>query len=230
MMMNDNLKAYGAHVSSVETGQRKPKGRGHERRDEILGAAARLFVEHGFESVSTRRIADALGISQTTLYVYFPTKDAILEALCERCFTHLVQVFDTVVQGVGDPIDKLRRLMRAYVDFGLKHSDEYRITFMLSHSHPKDKYKNLSLRPELQPQGIQCFLKMQDQVALLGQLGDLKHEPEVVAQCLWAAGHGLVALLITLPDFPWIDREELIEKVIEIQFEGLLQSSAVAKA
>ncbi|MGA2550593.1 MAG: TetR/AcrR family transcriptional regulator [Burkholderiaceae bacterium] len=216
------------HQSSIflsEPGQRKPRGRGHERRDEILGAAARLFVEHGFESVSTRRIADALGISQTTLYVYFPTKDAILDALCERCFTKLVGLFRKVTEGEGEPLEKLRLLMQAYVEFGLEHSDEYRIAFMLSRHDDHTEAKNMDLPAEMQPQGIQCFLLLQEHIALIGRRGELNFEPAVVAQCLWAAGHGLVALLNTMTGFPWASKKELVAKLIEIQFHGIVRRS-----
>ena len=49
---------------------RKARGSGHERREEILRAARELFLEHGVEGVSTRQIAARVGISQTALYVY----------------------------------------------------------------------------------------------------------------------------------------------------------------
>ncbi|HEX2559547.1 helix-turn-helix domain-containing protein, partial [Phenylobacterium sp.] len=41
--------------------QRKPKGSGFERREEILAASLRLFGERGVHGVSTRQIAEAVG-------------------------------------------------------------------------------------------------------------------------------------------------------------------------
>jgi hypothetical protein len=120
--------------------------------------------------------------------------------------------------------------MIAYVEFGIEHSDEYRIAFMLSHHHSEDKYKNLNLPSELQPQGIQCFLILQEHVALIGRLGGLQFDPATVAQCVWAAGHGLVALLITMPDFPWIDRQELIRTMVAIQLQGILRQRDAPEA
>ena len=49
--------------------------------DEILDAAAELFTTHGFANTSTRAIADAVGIRQSSLYHHFKTKDEILEVL-----------------------------------------------------------------------------------------------------------------------------------------------------
>src|ERR1700676_5369653 len=50
-------------------------------REEILDAAAELFTSLGYASTSTRRIADAVGIRQASLYHHFATKDDILDAL-----------------------------------------------------------------------------------------------------------------------------------------------------
>jgi len=54
---------------------------GRNAREEILDAAAELFTNNGYASTSTRRIADAVGIRQASLYHHFATKDDILDAL-----------------------------------------------------------------------------------------------------------------------------------------------------
>lgn len=53
-------------------------------RDQILLAAAGLFVEQGFGGTSTRAIADAVGIRQASLYYHFAGKDDILAELLDR--------------------------------------------------------------------------------------------------------------------------------------------------
>lgn len=54
---------------------------GKTAREEILDAAAELFTDLGYASTSTRRIADAVGVRQASLYHHFATKDDILDAL-----------------------------------------------------------------------------------------------------------------------------------------------------
>ncbi|MHC6591396.1 TetR/AcrR family transcriptional regulator [Arthrobacter sp. C152] len=61
----------------------QPSRPGATARDEILDAAAELFTTQGFASTSTRSIADAVGIRQSSLYHHFKTKDEILEDLLE---------------------------------------------------------------------------------------------------------------------------------------------------
>jgi AcrR family transcriptional regulator len=61
----------------------QPSRPGATARDEILDAAAELFTTQGFATTSTRSIADAVGIRQSSLYHHFKTKDDILEHLLE---------------------------------------------------------------------------------------------------------------------------------------------------
>lgn len=50
-----------------------------DTRDQILAAAATVFAQHGFRGSTTRRIADAAGVNEVTLFRYFGSKDALLE-------------------------------------------------------------------------------------------------------------------------------------------------------
>ena len=48
------------------------------RRDEILAAAAGVFAHHGFRGSTTRRIADAAGVNEITIFRQFGSKEALL--------------------------------------------------------------------------------------------------------------------------------------------------------
>ena len=48
------------------------------RRNEILAAAAEVFAQHGFRGSTTRRIADAAGVNEITLFRQFGSKEALL--------------------------------------------------------------------------------------------------------------------------------------------------------
>jgi AcrR family transcriptional regulator len=53
-------------------------------REQVLHAAAQLFVTQGFSATSTREIAEKVGIRQASLYYHFTGKDEILAELLER--------------------------------------------------------------------------------------------------------------------------------------------------
>jgi AcrR family transcriptional regulator len=64
-----------------------------ERRNEILDAAERLFLEQPEAVASMDELAQAAGIAKGTLYLYFPSKEEVLVALHER---HFSQCFDQI--------------------------------------------------------------------------------------------------------------------------------------
>ena len=58
---------------------------GAQRRlSEVFEAAAKVFARRGYHGASTQDIADVLGIRQASLYYYFDSKEAALEAVCRE--------------------------------------------------------------------------------------------------------------------------------------------------
>ncbi len=61
---------------------------GQERRAAIIEAAINRFAENGFRGVTTRELAQAVGVSEPVLYQHFPSKrdlyDAIIETIVEN--------------------------------------------------------------------------------------------------------------------------------------------------
>lgn len=57
-----------------------------ERRDHIIAVAAEAFAQEGYGATSMSSIAARLGGSKATLYKYFPSKEALFEAVMgQRC-------------------------------------------------------------------------------------------------------------------------------------------------
>jgi AcrR family transcriptional regulator len=89
-------------------------GRGGTTRERILGAAAHLFLEQGFEATSVNAIARAAKVSVPSLYWHFESKTDI-------CFGFLdvsMSEFAAAVLGepdVGEPDERLRQFVRRYV-------------------------------------------------------------------------------------------------------------------
>ena len=191
---------------------RKAKGQGGERREEILAHAERLFAQHGVQSVSTRQIADAVGVSQPTLYAYFPRKSDLLDEVGVRAFAQLEAMSAKIHQRSGQ---SLREIVRAYIDFGLEHPDPYRIAFMIEHP---DSETSPPTEEEMKP-GLNAFAHLRDAVAR--RLGAGHPDLEVCTQSLWAGMHGLVALLLTRCSFPWAERERLIEWHVDAMIHGV---------
>jgi AcrR family transcriptional regulator len=66
-------------------GRRGPYAKSAERRTAIVEAAFEVFAAHGYQGGSLQRVADLVGMSQTSLLHYFPSKsDLLLEVLRRR--------------------------------------------------------------------------------------------------------------------------------------------------
>lgn len=63
--------------------------RRRDRRAEILEAAERCFVRSGFHGASMAEVCAEAGMSAGNLYRYFPSKEAMIEGLCERDFEEI---------------------------------------------------------------------------------------------------------------------------------------------
>src|SRR5215211_2394862 len=63
---------------------RPSKAEARDTRRDILDAALDLFSEGSFFGTSMRQIARAVGVRESALYHYFPSKDAILLELLEE--------------------------------------------------------------------------------------------------------------------------------------------------
>jgi AcrR family transcriptional regulator len=203
--------------------RRKPRGHGHERRSEILTAAKQLFISEGYETVTTRQLAERVGISQTGLYVYFKNKEEILEELRQSTFRRLAARLVEIVAERARGAAMLKRLLHGYMAFALANADEYQLTFMVTHASLKQHEEKSLDRPAAeQPVAIQAFLTFRDQVARLIADGVLRPgDATVVAQMLWGALHGLATLLITHPAFPWADHRHLIDTLVDTLVRGL---------
>jgi len=207
--------------------RRKPKGSGHERRDDILAAAKQLFLTEGYARVTTRAIAQAVGLSQTGLYIYFASKEEILTAIGEATHMALTEAFERAVAGAPSPSEKLIRLLRAYIEYGLDHPADYQLTFTVGPEAIAPIAKDFSKPIDDQGAGARSFNRFSELIAevagpeLLGGLS-----PLVVTQILWFLGHGAVSLLISRPNFPWADRETLVDGATAMVLNGLFAGRA----
>jgi AcrR family transcriptional regulator len=67
-----------------------------DRRAEILAAAERCFVRHGFHQASMQEICVEAGMSPGNLYRYFPSKEAIIAGIVERNRAEAAESFKAV--------------------------------------------------------------------------------------------------------------------------------------
>ena len=193
------------------------KVRARERlRARILAAAERLFLREGYENVSMRQIAKHIDYSPATIYNHFKDKSELFFFLLESYHGALLQRMESISSRPGNPIALLKSGMHAYVEFGLAHTSYYRLAFM---SPPEFKAESYMVKGT---KGTALFQTLQSSVQQCIRKGLFRPvDPDLAAQVIWTMNHGVTSLLITNPNFPWVDRDTLIDQVIDSAIDGL---------
>jgi len=100
-------------MSDNEPREPKFRRRAEDRPDEVMDAALVLFSEQGFASTTVDQIAARAGLSKGAVYLYFRSKEAILEGLVGRTINPVVDdAFDRMSGFRGDPRPLLAEFLR----------------------------------------------------------------------------------------------------------------------
>src|SRR5271165_2936759 len=92
-------------------------------REAIVEAATRLFLEHGFGSVSMDELAEAAGLARRTLYNQFASKEEIFREMLLRVSGQLEHAFPPGIETQGDVEEVLHLVARMILE--LHRQPEY---------------------------------------------------------------------------------------------------------
>ena len=173
-----------------------------ELRRKIMDAARELFVERGYEAVTMRGIAERIEYSPTAIYFHFADKATLIRELVAHDFRALAERFSRLAR-IADPIERLRELGNAYVDFALRNPNHYRLMFMTP--APEGDGAKGSLAQGGADRDAYEFLRQTVQEGIAaGRFRPELSDPELLAQMCWAGVHGIVSLHITKARAPWM--------------------------
>ncbi|MEW6636815.1 MAG: TetR/AcrR family transcriptional regulator [Actinomycetota bacterium] len=90
-----------------------------ERFDSTLArlhaAAAGLFWNKGYAATTTRELAALLGLQKASLYYHMESKEELLYDICVESLGNIRSAVEAAVEGVEDPLERVRTLIRAHV-------------------------------------------------------------------------------------------------------------------
>ncbi|CAL9418428.1 HTH-type transcriptional repressor KstR2 [Streptomyces sp. enrichment culture] len=93
-----------------------------DRRSELLGTAAEVFAEQGYNATTVRKIADHAGMLAGSLYYHFDSKESMLEEILRTFLDELWDGYDTVLgAGLGP-----RETLQALVTESFREIDRHR--------------------------------------------------------------------------------------------------------
>jgi len=194
-----------------------------ERRQVILDAAQRLFIEQGFDKMGMRNIADAVEYSVGAIYLYFKDKNELLFALQDQAFDRLAEEFDAL-GAIPHPADRLNALAHKYLTFAFEHPELFELMFLMN-----GPMEAAAARGNAMPwaRGHAAFQRVIRVIQAGMEAGVFRQrDAQSAALMVWAQVHGLAALYLRqrLVFLPEEGRQPAIEEAMSI-FSQLIQQS-----
>src|SRR5512143_2175017 len=183
-----------------------------EFRREILDAARELFINEGYEKFTMRRLAEKIGYSPTTIYIYFKGKDDLLFAICEEVAEHFFSNLNRIRTLEEDPLEALRKSMLYFLEFGFSNPNQYKVFFLTG----RDIYGGQEEFMQKDSMARKSYLTFREIVLNCIETGKFREmDAEILTQVLSVAAHGLIVMTNYRKNFPWADRNVLAQTLVD---------------
>ncbi|MEM7191282.1 MAG: TetR/AcrR family transcriptional regulator [Pseudomonadota bacterium] len=176
-------------------------------REALLQASYDLVTMHGAENFTLAEACRLAGVSTAAPYKHFKDRDEVLGLIVTRGFELLSDQSMQAVEDAGvGTLAGIVAMGRAYVRFAVENEKLFRLMFG---QHPVLKSDEVVMG-----QGMGCFSKVIEQVAVYCTRNNIQGNPDEIAIRLWTFVHGAASLLID-GDYgvvaPGLDVDGLIE-------------------
>jgi AcrR family transcriptional regulator len=164
-------------------------------------------------------VAQRVGVTPPSIYLHFADKDALLDAVCGRYFEKLDEEMQRAAADQPSAIEVLRAQGLAYVRFATETPELYRIATM-GEGRPGSEV-DVALNTS-------AFVHLRSAVeTLMAEETYPEGDSTSYALELWAAAHGVAALLLSRPYLPWGDAEEFADRVLRAVCCGHIVSGLI---
>jgi AcrR family transcriptional regulator len=193
-----------------------------EIENAVVEAALRLLAEVGPAALTVRGLAAEAGIAPMSIYNHFGDKNGVIDILFRRGFEELTRSVSIGLDS-DDPIEGLRAGLLAYRRFALEHRTTYAVMFLREVPNFTPTADSLVIAAE-------SFAVLIRAVERAIHAGDMRHgHPPEIAQQLWAATHGAVAL--ELVDMCLVDDvTDMYDSLINTLLTGLRATPSLSVA
>jgi AcrR family transcriptional regulator len=190
-------------------------------RNGVLDAARRMLVNHGYASVSMRRIADEVGCSVSSIYLYFAGKDDLVHTLIDEGFQRWYERSRGHVDLPLSPTQRLGHHCRTYVEWGLENPELYQVMYMFRPErmarYPREMYRRATRSMDVLTELVadcspSAFASAED--------------ARIAAHVVWAILHGIVSTIVAQRLDRRIDRSRYIDVSIRSAVAGVERLSA----
>ncbi|MES2445615.1 MAG: TetR/AcrR family transcriptional regulator [Bacteroidota bacterium] len=182
-------------------------------KDSILEAAKSIILKEGWQSVSMRKIADAINYSLPVVYNHFESKDAILEEFVRQGFDLLSETVLAAKGKLLQPEEQLNEMAIAYFKFAFEQREYYQMMFGLG-MPSCERVKQIT--------EIGNFSNILiDTIKNLGNFSDTNELTLLKFHTLWSILHGLSSInMVSMTATP----NEMQQRVLQDAIKGFIKN------
>lgn len=150
---------------------KKPRARQmkpEERKKLLLETAVSVFAEKGLSSAKHADIAAVCGVAVPTVFSYFPTREALTQAVLNEVASFIRQGMQLPVGDNSEPFERLYNNAMNMAELSKKHPDYMKVWIMWT----------VHFAPEIQAQFREFEKELLDQLSELIRAGSSKNDPD----------------------------------------------------
>ena len=205
-------------ISEVPT-KVKNKALVTKRREQIVLAAIELFARKGFHETNMRELAEKAGISHGNIYDYVGTKQDIFFLVHEFINNLATEKMIRSTEYINDPLERLRRLVRAEFDLMYEWSDAILLIIQETHILDKPQLKLLLKNEKARVSRIEDALR---ECVEKGRIRSFN--TRIASNVIKSMTETWVSKRWDLREY--VDRMEMEKAIIDLMSNGLLKEKS----
>ncbi|HEY5583640.1 MAG TPA: TetR/AcrR family transcriptional regulator [Ruminiclostridium sp.] len=199
------------------------------RKNEIIKAAERIFVQKGFENSTMDDIAKEAEFTKKTIYTYFKSKEELYYELMLVGFKTLNALYDeALIENVAlGEIEKIKKIGYSFIEFSRNYPGYFKaISDYKTKDFDFEENENNSLVKDCYFAGEYSFELLRNCIISGIKKGEIldKADPNIVCLILWSTMVGISSLMNKKEKYLNVYFNKGIEEIMETGFEMLLNS------
>lgn len=182
-----------------------------ELRGKIISQSWKIIMDEGWQSLSIRKIAEAIEYSVPVIYKHFENKEAIIEYFSKEGFLLLSSEISLATISDTDATLKLKNVAYAYWKFASKHTQHYRIMFGLG----IPACETINSSTEMQEASNHMLQAIED---VLSEVANISADKHLKLKTFWSTLHGFIAIGLlsnnTIPTEPTVTLIDAVDGFI----------------
>jgi AcrR family transcriptional regulator len=174
------------------------------RRRSLLDAACHVFGENGFELATMEAIAEAARVAKGTVYLYYPSKQAIYDAMFSSRMAEMERLIGERVAAAASARDAIAGFVTVRSEYFQQHPDFFRVyvtEFARQVTGPPD-HGACQLALDRQTRALQ---KVMEKAVASGEVREV--DPEAAALAVFDMSKGLIGRRLLLGNRGTLDTD-----------------------